>query len=82
MPRYHFHTEDGHHHPDPEGLDLPDSVAVRTEAIRAMGQLVNERHDDFWRNGAFRMIVADHTGLTLIILDLIATVSPAMHRDR
>jgi hypothetical protein len=82
MPRYHFHTEDGHHHPDPDGLELSDPLSVRTEAIRALGQLVSERHEDFWREGSFRMIVADHTGLTLIILDLTATVSPAMHRGR
>jgi hypothetical protein len=83
MPRYHFHTEDGHHHhPDPDGLDLAGARAVRTEAIRAIGQLVSERHDEFWRDGSFRMIVADDTGLTLIILDLTATISPAMHHDR
>jgi hypothetical protein len=82
MPRYHFHTEDGRHHPDADGLELADALAVRTEAIRAMGQLVSERHEDFWRDGSFRMIVADHTGLTLIILDLTATVSPAMHGGR
>jgi hypothetical protein len=61
---------------------LADTAAIRTEAIRALGQLVSERHDDFWRHGSFRVIVADHTGLTLIILDLTATVSPAMHRHR
>jgi hypothetical protein len=83
MGRYHFHTEDGrHHHPDPDGLDLADTGAVRSEAIKALGQLVSERPDDFWREGAFRMIVADHAGLTLIVLDLTATVSPAMHQDR
>ncbi|MGZ3404684.1 MAG: DUF6894 family protein [Phenylobacterium sp.] len=82
MPKFHFHTEDGQHHPDPDGLELTDSAAARAEAIRALGQLVAERHEEFWQDGAFRMLVTDGSGLTLIVLDLVATVSPSMHHYR
>jgi hypothetical protein len=78
MTRFHFHTEDGRQHPDREGLELKDAAAARYEAVKAVGQLVNEHPEDFWRDRTFRMTVTNAEGLTLFILDLSAVVSPAM----
>ncbi|HEY8005168.1 MAG TPA: hypothetical protein VIE16_13120 [Phenylobacterium sp.] len=79
MTRFHFHTEDGRQHPDAEGLELEDTAAARYEAVKAVGQLVNERPEAFWRDCMFRMTVTNADGLTLFILDLSAVISPAMH---
>ena len=82
MPRFHFHTEDGRKHPDADGLQLADERAARSEAIKALGQLVEAMSEEFWRDGMFRMTVTDDAGLTLIVLDLSATISPALEWPR
>jgi hypothetical protein len=78
MARYHFHTEDGRHHPDQDGLELADVAVARVEAVKAIGQLINEKPDEFWRDGLFRMTVTNAEGLTLFILDISSIVSPAV----
>jgi hypothetical protein len=77
MPRFHFNVEDGRHYPDQDGLELAGQAAARDEALRAIGELVAAKPEDFWRDGFFRMTVTDDDGLTLFILDLSAVISPA-----
>lgn len=78
MPRFYFHTEDGEPQPDREGLELPDISSARHEATLAVGDLVRERADELWRDGLLRLSVTDRDGLTLFVIDVSATASPAV----
>ena len=43
MPRYFFDTRDNDNFtPDPEGLELPDLAAARTEVARALAEMARE----------------------------------------
>ena len=78
MPRFYFHTEDGRRLLDREGVDLPDLDAARRQAVRALGEILKDRSDEFWADGALRMSVCDEDGLTLFILEATATTAPAV----
>ena len=78
MPRYYFHTEDGRPLQDREGVDLESLAAARREAARALGEILKERSDEFWTDGVLRMRVTDADGLTLFLLEVTATASPAV----
>ena len=77
MPRYFFHTEDGTCARDELGTELADDHAARNEAVVVLAELVKENPDEFWSDAAFTLTVTDEAGLTLYILDLAATASPA-----
>ena len=77
MPRYHFHSEDGHRLNDEEGTELPNVDAARIEAVRVMAELLRERPEMFWRHECFRMTVTDDDDLTLFVLDLSVVTAPA-----
>jgi hypothetical protein len=77
VPRYYFHTEDSRQWSDRDGVDLPDPAAARREAVRALAEMLRERSDAFWDEGLLRMRVADGTGLTLFLIEVVATVAPA-----
>ena len=77
MSRFYFHTEDGRIQRDREGVELADLHAARFEAIRALGEILKERADEFWADGVLRMTVADDDGLTLFLVEVTATVAPA-----
>ncbi|MFL5298526.1 MAG: DUF6894 family protein [Phenylobacterium sp.] len=78
MPRFYFHTEDGHALRDREGVSLPDVAAARQEAVRALGEILKERSEDFWSDGLLRMSVTDQAGLTLFVVEVSATDAPAL----
>lgn len=78
MPRYYFHTEDGQPLCDRDGVDLGGLDAARREAVRALGEILKERSDEFWADGVLRMRVADEAGLTLFLVEVSATVAPAV----
>ena len=43
MPMYYFHIRDGDHlEPDPDGTELPDLDAARTEALKVAQELMAE----------------------------------------
>ncbi|MDG4898472.1 hypothetical protein P9272_33640 [Mesorhizobium sp. WSM4976] len=50
MPIYHFHVDNGEFTPDPNGIELPDLAAARTEAVRAAGQIINDSNQSFWEH--------------------------------
>lgn len=78
MPRYFFHSDDGHAFHDDEGTLLPDGAAARIEAARVLGQMVNERPAAVWKDDLLRITVTDEHGLILFSLDLTALKSPAV----
>ena len=59
MPRYFFHVRDGQDLPDTEGTELPDLKTVRTEALRASGEMLRGVEDkaEFWSGNDWTMNV-------------------------
>jgi hypothetical protein len=82
MPRYFFHTQDGKTITDEEGLELSDSAAARTEAVRLLGEILREGPDEFWQTEHLALTVTDHEGLTLFVLTASALRAPAMPGGR
>lgn len=78
MTRYFFHTEDGRRLQDDHGAELPDLAAVREAALTTMTEMAHALSDDFWKHQSLRITVTDDRGLTLMSLDLTATLSPAL----
>lgn len=77
MTRYYFSTDDGRHHEDEQGTDLPNLAAVRTVALTTLTEMAHALSEDFWRDQCLRITVTDDCGLTIMALDLTATLSPA-----
>ena len=64
MPRYFFHVEDGHSLPDAEGTELTSPDEARSEAIRLAGAILRDEDGDaLGGRGAWRLVVADESGL-------------------
>jgi hypothetical protein len=75
--RYFFHTADGDVFHDLVGTELPNEDAARIEAARLLGQLVNEKPADVWKDDDFRITVTDEADLILFTIDVAAVVAPA-----
>jgi hypothetical protein len=78
VPRYYFHTDNSHSLRDRDGVELADVEAARHEAVRALGEILKERVDEFWHDGTLRMCVADADGLTLFLVEVSATAAPSV----
>jgi hypothetical protein len=64
MPRYFFHLSFGQRTvPDEEGVELPNRIAARDEALAVVRDLVNPEHREHSRRWASWFLeVADETG--------------------
>jgi hypothetical protein len=85
LPRYHFHVQDGVHVPDREGSELADVGIARAEAVRLLGELLQDRPEEFWGSGHLAVIV-ECGGTTRFVLRAAAEVGPEQemstaHRD-
>jgi hypothetical protein len=80
MPKFYFHTEDGHAFRDEEGTELADCHAARNEAVVVLAELLKEDPEEFWRDRSFTVTVTNDVGLTLYILDLSAIASGAVEQ--
>jgi hypothetical protein len=78
MPRYFFHTEDGHRFPDDVGKELPTLDHVRRQAVRSFLEMLDAQVDALWTDGGLRLIVQDDSGLTLFTLEASVQASPAV----
>lgn len=58
MARYFFHVMNGRAVVDIVGVELPTMDRVRTEAIRASGQMLSDGEHS-WKGQAWQMIVTD-----------------------
>jgi hypothetical protein len=72
MPRYFFDVHDGTSLPDSEGTELPDSRAMRGEAIRMAGQILDDLDGKF-PGGVWVMNVRDDGGRVLMTLRFSVT---------
>lgn len=59
MPRYFFHTENGHLVPDEDGQELADMDAAHAVALDTMGEILRYQGRAFWKTRQFRVIVTD-----------------------
>ncbi|WP_371180073.1 hypothetical protein [Bradyrhizobium sp. URHA0013] len=78
VPRFHFHIVDGTALTDTDGLELPDTAAAKSEAIRLAGAVLKDYiGDDLWRGEPWQIVVNDsqvpNTGRTYFNLTLTAT---------
>lgn len=60
MAQYYFHIMNGRAVFDDVGMDLADMELVRTEAIRAAGQMLRDG-DHSWKGQEWQLIVADES---------------------
>jgi hypothetical protein len=70
MPRYHFHVQDGRDHPDTDGMELPDIIAARGEAIA--GEMLRDLNGRLPVGSPWRMDVTDDAGRSVLILRFTA----------
>ena len=82
MPKYHFHAKDGRTYPDRDGTTLPNDDAARIEAAKVLGDFLREKPDELWADQSFRLTVTDHADLTLFVLEVTVTESPAAAAPR
>lgn len=73
MTRYYFNVDA--ELPDGTGVDLPDSEAARSEAIRAAGEMLRDIDGAF--TGEWRMTVSDEQGQVVLELRFSATAGTA-----
>lgn len=78
MARYFFHTEDGAHFTDEEGMEFATPDQARHEAISTFTQMLHSEGDKFWEHGCFRLTVTDEQGMIFCVLNLSSTEAPAM----
>ncbi|MCJ2070780.1 hypothetical protein MKK75_18620 [Methylobacterium sp. J-030] len=81
MPRYHFNVYDGVVMLDKKGVELPEIMFARREAIRYAGVLLEEGARLESLGSEWRMKVTDEVGLILFRLDFFVTPSAAMKLD-
>jgi len=78
MSRYYFNIEEAVLDEDKLGADLSDLDAVKQTAVQIMVESLWGRGGRFWDAPNWRLVVADETGLTLLTLELSATLAPAI----
>ena len=72
MPRYYFDIRDGVCAPDPDGLDLPDTQAAWSEAVRTCGAMLKDI-DGQLPQGEWRMEVTDESRQPVFTLRFVGT---------
>jgi hypothetical protein len=77
VPRYHFNVYDGVTLLDKKGVELPDTMYARREAIRYAGVLLEEGARLESLGSEWRMEVISETGAILFRLDFFVTPSGA-----
>lgn len=75
--RFFFHAEDGESFPDTTGTELTGPHAARVEAVRIAAQLLERDPEEFWREGALRIVCSDDVGLTLFSIEVLGVQSAA-----
>ena len=64
MPRYYFHVVNGEFIPDSEGVECVDEDAVKAEAVRITGAMIEDQGIELWNTKHFDMFVCDDKNLT------------------
>ena len=78
MPRYIFSLADDHDGWDGEAIQLRDVQAAKCTAIRMIVDTLCEHPQAFWDAETHQVTVSDENRLTLFIVDITTTTSPAI----
>lgn len=76
MPKFYFHTADGHRDIDHEGVELADAGAARVEAIRYAGAILADDPDVLWDGREFRVSVTDDRKRLRVTIVMLAVDAP------
>ena len=76
MPRYYFHTADGHRWSDPEGSELPDEQTARAEAVTFAAEVLRGKAEEIWRDGQWRVEVTDDQNALLCTVIVLGIDAP------
>ena len=68
MPRYFFHTFNGHPHRDEAGTELPRLEEARQEAVRTAGEIIRSGGPKAWQGPDWHMAVTDAAGQPVLWL--------------
>lgn len=68
MPRYFFHTFNGHPYRDEEGTELPGIEEARQIAVRTAGEIIRSDSIKAWKGSDWHMAVTDAAGGPLLWL--------------
>jgi hypothetical protein len=68
MPRYFFHTFNGHPHPDKEGAELTGFEEARRQAVRTAGEIIRSDGIKAWKGPDWHMAVTDAAGQPVLWL--------------
>ena len=78
MPKYFFHSEDGHLLHDSVGTELDDAGAARIEAVRFAGELLEDRPQALWESTRWRLLVTDENSSILFTIEVFTSVGTAV----
>ena len=76
MPRYHFHSVDGHRVNDDSGVMLPDDRAAQYEGVRFAGEVLKGEPGLIWEKGQWRVEVTDDDNVLLFTVITLAIDAP------
>lgn len=82
MPRFFFHTADGSRCQDTDGTELPDMKTARCEAIKFLGQVVQDNPAVLDEGDDFKVEVSDSGGVLLFVITAFSTDAPAGQPSR
>lgn len=78
MPRYFFHRTDGVDERDHDGIELPDHVAARRQAINYASETLRNHPEKVWDGDDLKIEVSDDVGLVLFVVTIYVTDAPAV----
>lgn len=82
MPRFYFDTADGKPFRDDDGAELADLLAAKTEVYRILTQMIPLHQHRLMEGEAFTVTMSDAERLTLLTVEVVTTLSPALARGR
>lgn len=78
MPKYVFSLANDHDGWDGEAKELADVQAAKCVAIKMIADTLCSHPQTFWDAESHQVTVSDENGLTLFMVDLLTTTSPAI----
>ena len=77
MPFYNFELRTSSSMQLSDRTNLPNCEAARAEATMRVGKIMQEHPDKLWSDTDWEMVVADDTGLTLYVIQVVGLNSAA-----
>jgi hypothetical protein len=81
MRYYHFEIQDGTGLPHPDPHEFACVKDARSEAVRLLAALVEDRPDDFWHSRPWRLTLRDDSGCKLFEISIHADEVADSQRD-